>query len=201
MNPEWVKCLEKYPSSVTIPVNKKRVAGLYFLHTGGWSIGPMGQRRIEYDDGTKDIIQLGPDNMGDWNPGRENFPDEEVTTTTVAWRGANPNYPIIRVYQTLWVNPHPEKTIKQVVITNEELPLTQCKFIPHLGLTAVILPQGAPATAPRDAQKSQKLFHEAQALLDKKDAKAAAARLLAAVDADDSNTAAWTALTSLRADG
>ena len=121
----------------------------------------MGQRRIEYDDGTKDIIQLGPDNIGDWNPGRENFPDEEVTTTTVAWRGRIPTW-IIRVYQTLWgVNPHPEKTIKQVVITNED-PSDAVQVHPAPGPDRRDPAPGAPATAPRDAQKSQKLFHEAQ---------------------------------------
>ena len=123
VNPEFVKSLAKYPDSVTIPVGKRRVAGLYFLHTGGWAGGPasFGERRIEYDDGTKEVIRLNGTNMADWNPGVDNFPDEEGTTTTVAWKGANTQYPMIRVYQTLWVNPHPEKPIKQVVISNAGL--------------------------------------------------------------------------------
>ena len=202
VNPEWVKSLEKYPDSVVIPVGKRRVAGLYFLHTGGWAGGvPLfGERRIEYDDGTKEVIRLNGANMADWNPGVDNFPDEQGTTTTVAWKGANPRYPVIRVYQTLWVNPHPEKTIKQVVIGNAGIDLKQCRFIPHFGLTAAILPaeSAAPAAA-RDPEKSRALFQQAAPLIDKKQTKEAVAKLQAALDADDRNTAAWSALTGLRA--
>ncbi len=171
VNPEYVKCLAKYPDSVTIPVNKRRVAGFYFLHTGGWMGGlvPFGQRRIEYDDGTREVIQLNCTNMADWNPGMDNFPDEEGTTTAVVWKGANPMYPVIRVYHTLWVNPHPEKTVKQVVIGNAGLEPAQWRFMPHLGLTAAILPaeSAAPAAA-KDPQKSRALFQQASDLIEKK---------------------------------
>jgi hypothetical protein len=34
VNPDFAPCLANYPDSVAIPVNKRRVAGLYFLHTG-----------------------------------------------------------------------------------------------------------------------------------------------------------------------
>ncbi len=34
-----VRSLGDYPKSVTIPVGKKNVAGLWFLHTGGWTMG------------------------------------------------------------------------------------------------------------------------------------------------------------------
>jgi hypothetical protein len=202
MDPAFVKALEKYPDSVTIPVGKRRVAGFYFLHTGGWSGGlaPFGERRIEYDDGTKEVMRLNCTNMADWNPGVDNFPEEEGTTTTVAWRGANARYPVIRVYQTLWVNPHPEKAVKQVVIGNAGLEQKQWRFIAHLGLTAAILPvESAAPVAARDPEKSQALFREAAALIEKQQTKEAAAKLQTAVDADDQNTAAWTALTDLRA--
>ena len=200
MNPEWGKPMENYPDSVTIPVGKRRVAGLLFLHTGGWAFGvpSFGERRIEYDDGTKEIIRLNGSNMADWNPGIDNFPDEEGTTTTVAWKGANPRYPAIRVYQTLWVNPHPQKTIKQVVISNAGIDPKQCRFIPHLGLTAAILPaESTTPLAAKDPQKSQALFHEATILAENKQTKEAATKLQAALDADDQNTAAWSALTGL----
>jgi hypothetical protein len=203
MNPNWVKPLEKYPDSVTIPVGSRRVAGLLFLHTGGWtnSVDPFGERRIEYDDGTKEIIRLNGFNMADWNPGVENFPDEEGTTTTVAWKGANARYPVIRVYQTLWINPHPQKVIKQVVISNAGIEPKQCRFIPHFGLTAAILPaESATPVAAKDPQKSRAIFHEAATLIEKKQTKEAAAKLQTALDADDQNTAAWSALTGLRAE-
>jgi hypothetical protein len=200
VNPEFVKCLAKNPDSVTIPVNKRRVAGFYFLHTGGWAGGqlPFGQRRIEYDDGTKEVMRLDGTNMADWNPGSDNFPDEEGTTTTVAWKGANSMYPVIRVYHTLWVNPHPEKLVKQVVISNAGLEPTQWRFIPHFGLTAAILPaESATPAAAHDPVKSQALFREATDLLDKKQIKEAVTKLQAALDADDQNTAAWSTLTGL----
>jgi hypothetical protein len=202
-NPGWVKSLAKYPDSVTIPVGKRRIAGLLFLHTGGWAGGPAmsGERRIEYDDGTKEVIRLSGANMADWNPGVDNFPNEEGTTTTVAWRGANTQYPVIRVYQTLWVNPHPEKTIKQVVISNADIAPNQRAFIAHFGLTAAILsPESTLPAAAKDPEKSRALFQEATALIEKKQTKEAAAKLQAAVEADDQNTAAWTALTDLRAE-
>jgi hypothetical protein len=142
VNPDFVPCLANYPDSVAIPVNKRRVAGLYFLHTGGWAYGPaiFGRRRIEYADGTAEIIDLSGANMADWNPGADSFPDEDGTLTTVAWKGANARYPVVRVYQTLWINPHPEKTIKQIVLSNTGLDAKQWRFMPHFGLTAAILP-------------------------------------------------------------
>ena len=76
----------------------------------------------------------------DWNPGKDSFPDEEGTLTTVAWTGTCKMYPVFRVYHTFWVNPHPEKEIKQVIISNAGLEPKQWRFIPHLGLTAAILP-------------------------------------------------------------
>jgi hypothetical protein len=200
---ECAKPLAKYPDSVAIPVGKRRVAGLLFLHTGGWIYGveSFGERRIEYDDGTKEIIRLNVSNMADWNPGIDNFPDEEGTTTTVAWKGANTQYPAIRVYQTLWVNPHPEKPIKQVVISNAGLAPEQWRFIPHFGLTAAILPpESTLPVAAHDPEKSQALLRQAMALIEKKQPKEAAAKLQAALEADDQNTAAWAVLTSLRAE-
>jgi tetratricopeptide (TPR) repeat protein len=106
---------------------------------------------------------------------------------------------MIRVYQTLWVNPHPEKLIKQVVISNAGLEQKQWRFVAHLGLTAAILPPASATLAIRDPEKSRALFLQATALIDKKETKEAAAKLQAALDIDDQNTAAWTALTSLRA--
>jgi hypothetical protein len=202
VNPEFIKSLEKYPDSVAIPVGKRSVAGFYFLHTGGWAggVAAFGERRIEYDDGTKEVMRLNGSNMADWNPGVDNFPDEEGTTTTVAWKGANTMYPTIRVYQTLWVNPYPQKTVKQVVISNAGLDPKQWRVMPHFGLTAAILPaESATPAAAKDPDKSRSLLREARALLEKKQNKEASAKLESALEADDQNTAAWIALTDLRA--
>jgi tetratricopeptide (TPR) repeat protein len=107
---------------------------------------------------------------------------------------------VIRVYQTLWVNPHPDKTIAQVVIDDAGLDPKQLSFMAHLGLTAAMLPpESTVPAAAHDPEKSRALFHEAEALIEKKQTKEAAAKLQTALDADDQNTAAWTALTGIRA--
>ena len=72
VNPDFVKCSAKYPDSVTIPVNKRRVAGLYFLHTGGWADGagairPTADRVCRRRQGSHRSERA---NMADWNPAR-----------------------------------------------------------------------------------------------------------------------------------
>jgi hypothetical protein len=200
----YVKSLANHPEAVTIPLNKSRVAGLWFLHTGGWAGGveAFGFRDIEYADGTVECIRLDGSNMADWNPGHEQFPDEEGTLTSVAWTGACKMYPVCRVYHTLWVNPHPDKTIKQVVIRNTGLEPKQWRFIPHLGLTAAILPAagGSIPAVTRDSEKSRRLAEEGRRLSESGKPVEAAEKLEAALRADDRNTAAWMTLANLRAE-
>ncbi len=111
------------------------------------------------------MIALNDTNFADWNFGRDDFPKEEYTTTTVAWKGACKSVPVTRVYKTLWVNPHPEREIKEVVLTERDLSDDQCRFVAHLGLTAAILPADKQPAAGRDAAKSQQLLQEALKLL------------------------------------
>ncbi len=89
VNPDWVKGLAGYPEAVTIPVGKKNVAGLWFVHTGGWSTGtkPFGWREVYYADGSKEVMALNNTNFADWNYGHDQFPDEEGTSTSLAWKG------------------------------------------------------------------------------------------------------------------
>jgi hypothetical protein len=141
-NPNWVKGLAGYPDTVAIPVNKKNVAALLFLHAAGWARDyVMGERRVEYADGSAEVLVLDRTNTADWNTGDGGFPGEEGTLTTVAWEGTTEDFPAVRVYQTLWINPHPRKTIRQVVLTNAAQPLTQQAFLALLGLTAAVEPQ------------------------------------------------------------
>jgi hypothetical protein len=200
----WIHCLGDYPRSVTIPVGKKNVAGMWFLFTGGWTGGaaPYLWREIRYTDGSQEVIALNDTNCADWNFGHEDFPKEEYTTTTVAWKGACKSVPVTRVYKTLWVNPHPEKEIKEVVLTERDLKDDQCRFVAHLGMTAAILPpvkQPSTAQAGRDEAKSRQLLQEALKLLADGKTADAAARLQAAVQADDQNNAAWKEWTDLAA--
>ncbi len=201
VSPDSVKALAGYPARVTIPVNASKVAGLWFLHTGGWAYGdaPFGFREIRYADGSREIITLNGANMADWNYGRDQFPDEEGTTTTVAWKGSNQVYACTRVYKTLWVNPHPGKDIKEVVLSTEGLPQKQWRVIPHLGLTVAVLTEG---TATRDPVRAASLLKAAEVLAADGRPKDAVASLEAAVTADDQNISAWqTWVTLLIKDG
>ncbi len=196
----YIKYLKDHgPDSVTVPVGKSGVAGIWLLHTGGWSGGKasFGRREIWYSDGAKEVIDMNGDNMGDWNYGHDQFPDEEYTTTTVAWKGACKQYPMTRVYKTLWVNPHPAKRIDKIVITNAGMEEQQWRFVPHLAIT-LAMSRGA-AAAGGDAAKAQALIAEATKLLESKQEKEAQAKLEAALAADGANTGAWALLTGLRA--
>jgi hypothetical protein len=206
-NPAFMPNLKDMPDTVTLPLNRRRVAGLLFLHTGAWAYGlePFGFREIVYTDGTKVVITLNGANSADWNYGRDNFPGEEGTFTEVAWKGACPNYPVLRVYQTLWINPYPDKEIQQVVLSNKGLPEKQWRFTPHLALTVAMLPAEAavpvaPAARPRDTAKAQAFLQESLKLAESGKKKEAAATLEAALLADDHHAGVWITLAGLRAE-
>lgn len=199
-SPDHVKYLANCPESVEIPVGKKKVAGMLFLHTGGWTTGlkPFAWREIHYTDGTKEVMAQNNSNSADWNYGHDEFPDEEGTSTWVAWKGACKNYPITRVYCTLWVNPHPEKEIATVVLTNAGLPESERRFLAHLAVTLAF--QGEAKTVgltPRDAKKSQALLQEALMLRQAKKAADAMGKLEESIKADDQNVGAWVTLTEM----
>ena len=90
--------------------------------------------------------------MGDWNYGNDQFPDEEYTTTTVAWKGSCKQYAVTRVYKTLWVNPQPEKKIDKIVITNAGLEDTPVAVRAAPGDHAGDAAQGRPAARGRPRQ-------------------------------------------------
>jgi hypothetical protein len=201
-NPDFVKSLADYPESFEVPVARKNVAGLVFLHTGAWAGGlkAFGWREIHYADGTKEVMALNNTNFASWNHGHDQFSDEEGTTTNVAWKGACQYYPVTRVYMTTWVNPHPEKEIVKVVITNQGLPVNERRFLAHLAVTVALRPEAKGPLGPaRDAKKSQSLLQEALVLKQAKGTAPAIAKLEAAIQADDQNVGAWVTLTEIRA--
>jgi len=205
VNPAWVKSCAEFPEKVTIPVNKKNVAGFWFLHSGGWTPGlkPFGWREIHYADGTREVMALNNSNFADWNYGHDQFPNEEGTTTTVAWKGACKMYPVTRVYMTLWVNPHPEKEVATVALTVEGVPPDDLgrRFLAHLAVTAAIqaAPKPTPPEPTRDAQQSQALLQEALRLNEANKPAEAAAKSEEALQADEQNAGAWMSVTQIRA--
>ena len=203
VNPDYIKSLANCPETVEIPVGKKSVAGLVYLDTGGWTTGlkVYGWREVHYTDGTKEVMGLNNTNFADWNYGHDQFPDEEGTTTNVVWKGACKNYPITRVYMTVWVNPHPEKEIAKIVITNQGLPANERRFLAHLAVTVAIQGEVKASVGPaRDAKKSQALLQDAIELKQAKKMAEANAKLEEAIKADDQNVGAWVTLTEIHAD-
>ena len=202
VNPDFVKSLADCPESVEIPVARKNVAGLVFLHTGAWTSGlkPYGWREVCYADGTKEVMALNNTNFASWNHGHDQFSDEEGTTTNVAWKGACKYYPVTRVYMTTWVNPHPEKEIVKVVLTNRGLPVNDRRLLAHLAVTVALRAEAKGPLGPaKDAKKSQALLQEALSLKQARKDAEAIAKLEEAVTADDQNVGAWVTLTEIRA--
>ncbi len=101
------------------------------------------------------------------------------------------------MYKTLWVNPHPDKEIAKVVITNKGLPTAEWRFLAHLALTVALEPEARPGVA-RDAKKSQALLQEALVLRQAKKTADAVAKLEESLKADDQNVGAWVTLTEIR---
>jgi Tfp pilus assembly protein PilF len=103
------------------------------------------------------------------------------------------------VYKTLWVNPHPEKKIDKIVITDAGLIPDQQRFVAHLAITLAMAPTGGPAAIVGDPAKASALIAEATKRIEAKDTKGALEKLAAALAADPANTGAWEVLTRLRA--
>ena len=106
---------------------------------------------------------------------------------------------------TTWINPHPEKTIRRVIISNAGVDQNMWRFMPHLGLTAAMLPASAglaptkvvSSNSVRDAVKASALLKEAGTMIDAGRSTEAIVKLEAALKADDANTGAWMALSAL----
>jgi hypothetical protein len=202
VNPAFVKSLADCPESVEIPVARKNIAGLVYLHTGGWANGlkAFGWREVCYADGTKEVTALNNTNFASWNHGHDQFPDEDGTTTNVVWKGACKSYPVTRVYMTTWINPHPAKEIVKVVISNKGLPASERRFLAHLAVTVAIRSElNSSVERARDAKRSQAILQEAIADKQAKQMPAAIAKLQEALKADDRNVGAWITLTEIRA--
>jgi hypothetical protein len=102
------------PASVTIPVNAK-AAGLAFVHTQYMQRDPfhaVAAYNVVYDDNSTEQILLREEvNLaGSLRPAHAS---EARLLKTIGHDGVD-----YHLFLFPWVNPHPEKTIKQVVFTN-----------------------------------------------------------------------------------
>jgi hypothetical protein len=110
---------EKMPDDVTIPLGHP-VEGLWFLHGATYSgDGPIGFYEVQYADGTAQQIPLvAGENLRDWVSTPALLPREKGTQSRVAWTGTTKVFPVVAVYQMLWVNPNPSVPVKAVRFAN-----------------------------------------------------------------------------------
>jgi hypothetical protein len=181
---------EGLPASVTIPVGQT-VEGLCFLHSAAYTNkGQIGLYQIVYQDGsTTDIPLIHGENLRDWADTPSAFTRERTTQSRVAWTGTTKVFPVVCVYQMLWVNPRPDAAIKEVKFSN---PSAACPVL--MGITLVT---GSKSRDPAATAKAQDLYDKALlALRDGKD-KEALAQLRSAVELDNANHDAYQALAQL----
>ena len=111
---------ERMPAEATIPVGFS-VEGLYFLHSATYSGegSQSGAYQIQYADGTsQEIALVSGENIRDWTAPPAEFPRERGTRSRVAWTGTTKLFPVVSVFQMLWVNPKPDVPVKAVRFSN-----------------------------------------------------------------------------------
>jgi endonuclease YncB( thermonuclease family) len=89
---------------------------LFFVHTAAWCTGAVFAYRIRYEDGT--VLEL-PITAGqqtiDWWADPTRFPEAmSKHGLFLAWQGDNPMRKGVVLPGFEWVNPHPEKSIREV---------------------------------------------------------------------------------------
>lgn len=97
------------PDSVTVPV-KRKVKGVYFLHSSAWTKGALlGKYIVNYSDKKSVEIPIeNGKNIADW------WRPVDLETASVAWRGKNARSSNIGIYIFPWENPYPETEITSI---------------------------------------------------------------------------------------
>jgi hypothetical protein len=149
---------DRLPADVRISLGFP-VEGLCFLH--GATYAGNGQEaglyQVEYADGSvHDIPLVADENIRDWVSPPALLPREKETQSRIAWTGTTKVFPVVSVFQMLWVNPNPQAPVKAVRFANPKR--TACPIL--ISLTAVV--RDEKAAADRAAAQTR-----AQALLDR----------------------------------
>ncbi|MBN1555337.1 MAG: hypothetical protein JXA11_11370 [Phycisphaerae bacterium] len=103
--------------SKPIAVNAK-APWLYFLQAAAWA-SPYGAHCadyvVTYSDGSTAVIPLrvGKEIGEWWNP-------KDLENALVAWDGQNPMFPHVGFYLYEWKNPHPDKTVENLVFKSRD---------------------------------------------------------------------------------
>lgn len=155
---------ELMPGEAVIPVGFP-VEGFWFLHSVAYcGAEETGRYEIQYEDGTTfDIKLIRENNIRDWVSSPAQFTREKGTLSKVAWTGTTEVFPVVSVFQMLWVNPTPEKKVKAVRFANPGG--DGCPIL--ISLTAVVQGGAQPATAAaRNPALARELLGKGQAALD-----------------------------------
>ncbi|MBN1943886.1 MAG: hypothetical protein JW849_11385 [Phycisphaerae bacterium] len=103
--------------SKPIEVNGK-APWLYFLQAAAWA-GTYGTHCadyvVTYSDGSTAMIPLrvGKETADWWDP-------KDIENAVVAWDGQNPMFPHVGFYLYEWENPHPDKTVENIVLKSRD---------------------------------------------------------------------------------
>ena len=155
---------ESLPAEVSIPLGF-RVEGLSFLHAATYAGNgqQVGLYRIEYADGTgHDISLVADENIRDWVSPPALLPREKVTQSRIAWTGTTKLFPVVSVFQMLWVNPRPETPVKSVRFANPKR--VACPIL--IALTAVVPDEKAVMDRKAAQTRAQRLLDQGLAAFD-----------------------------------
>jgi hypothetical protein len=129
---------ERLPAEVTIPIGFP-VEGLSFLHSATYAGegSHAATYQVQYADGTsREIALVSGENIRDWTAPPAEFPRERGTRSRVAWTGTTKLFPIVSVFQMLWVNPKPDVAVKAVRFSNPQK--AACPIL--IAMTAALKP-------------------------------------------------------------
>lgn len=112
--------------SAVVPAGGRKARAVWFLHAQNTGTrGLQAVYTVVYEDGTEEpILVHGGEQVGSfWQPDQPaymsrgtkgNAQSKAVPGVKVAWRGENPTYPDVGIYQFGWNNPHPEQAIRSI---------------------------------------------------------------------------------------
>jgi len=94
----------------------RRADALFFLHSMAWGAEKPFKYRVNYDDGTSEEVQVyGGRQVIDWWDDTNRYMEAMARFGTfIAWQGDNPMHKGVTLVAWEWVNPHPEKPVRDV---------------------------------------------------------------------------------------
>jgi len=99
----------EFPVKITDIKVDRKLARIFFLHTGAWSGNDAGRYRMHYDDGTfSDYLLVSNYNIGDW------WQTGYLTDAVPGIIRANAVTDKVGTFVAEWENPYPQKTVTAI---------------------------------------------------------------------------------------